>query len=46
VVGVAPTLIEGGGGIYDVVVDGQRIFSKHETGRFPETSELLAMIEA
>lgn len=39
--GVRPTLIKGGGGVYDVVVDGTRVFSKHEAGRFPETEELL-----
>ncbi|RMF75248.1 MAG: selenoprotein, partial [Planctomycetota bacterium] len=34
--GVEPELIEGKGGVFDVVVDGKLIFSKHETGRFPE----------
>jgi selenoprotein W-related protein len=43
-VGVPATLIEGDNGVYDVVVDGKTIFSKHEAGRFPETSEILAML--
>lgn len=41
---VAATLIEGSGGIFDVKVDGQLIFSKKETGRFPEDHELLSAI--
>jgi selT/selW/selH-like putative selenoprotein len=39
-------LIEGGGGIFDVVVDGQKIYSKHETGRFPEHDEILSQLPA
>jgi hypothetical protein len=27
-----------------VVVDGKRIFSKHETGRFPTDEEILAQL--
>ena len=34
-------LIEGGGGIFDVVADGRLIYSKHDTGRFPEHAEIL-----
>jgi len=34
-------LIEGGGGAFEVVVDGSLIFSKLELGRFPETDEIL-----
>jgi selenoprotein W-related protein len=39
-----PKLIEGRGGIFDVAVDGQRIYSKHETGRFPTNDEILAKL--
>ena len=39
-----PQLIEGGKGIFDVKVDGELIFSKHETGRFPEVREILDRI--
>jgi selenoprotein W-related protein len=42
--GTEPKLIEGGGGIFDVTVDGEMIFSKHEAGRFPETEEILARL--
>jgi selenoprotein W-related protein len=37
-------MIEGGGGIFDVKVDGELIYSKHETGRFPEEDEVLESI--
>lgn len=37
-------LIKGGGGIFDVEVDGSRIFSKHEAGRFPEDDEILEQL--
>ena len=39
--GVEPELIKGDNGIFDVEVDGKRIFSKHEVGRFPEHEEVL-----
>ncbi|MCP4002918.1 MAG: SelT/SelW/SelH family protein [bacterium] len=34
-------LIKGAAGVFDVDVDGRRVFSKQETGRFPETEEVL-----
>ena len=34
-------LVRGSDGIFDVVVDGERIFSKHETDRFPTHAEIL-----
>jgi len=33
-------LVKGSGGIFDVEVDGRLVFSKHETGRFPEHAEI------
>jgi selenoprotein W-related protein len=42
--GVESALICGGGGIFDVVVDGDMIFSKHESDRFPEPDEILSTI--
>ena len=38
-------IVTGGKGIFDVDVDGQLIFSKHELGRFPEEGEVLANFE-
>jgi selT/selW/selH-like putative selenoprotein len=43
---VEPRLIRGDDGIFDVVVDGKRIYSKHETGRFPSEEEILAQLPA
>ena len=39
--GVEAQLIEGKGGIFDVKSNGDLIYSKHETGRFPEHNEVL-----
>jgi selenoprotein W-related protein len=38
--GVKPQLVESDGGVFEVVVDGRKIFSKKETGRFPENEEI------
>ena len=39
-------LIAGGGGIFDVHVNGTQIWSKHQTGRFPEHREVLERAHA
>lgn len=39
-------LIKGGGGIFDVKLDGELIFSKKQAGRFPAQGEVEAMIAA
>jgi selT/selW/selH-like putative selenoprotein len=39
--GVEPKLMEGDNGIFDVEVDGKLIYSKDQTGRFPEPEEVL-----
>ncbi len=36
--------IPGGRGQYDVIADGELVFSKHELGRFPEDGEILALL--
>lgn len=41
---VESELVAGGGGIFDVIVDGRKIYSKFETGRFPEKGEVPALI--
>ncbi len=33
--------MRGDNGIFDVVADGQMVFSKHAEGRFPEEQEVL-----
>ena len=37
-------LVRGDDGIFDVVVDGERIFSKDEADRFPGPAEILAAL--
>ncbi len=37
-------LVKGSGGVFDVVVDGNRVFSKHELGRFPEPGEVAGLL--
>lgn len=44
--GVQPTLIKGDRGIFDVKADGDLVYSKYETGRFPTHEEILATLEA
>ncbi len=39
-----PRLIKGDNGIFDVKLDGKMIFSKHQTGRFPESEEVLTKL--
>ena len=37
--GVESELIAGGGGIFDIEVDGKMVFRKFDTGRFPNAGE-------
>ena len=41
---VEAELIESGGGIFDVTVDGDVIFSRKQEGRFPEEDEVVDSI--
>lgn len=41
-----PELIKGSGGVFDVVVGGKKIFSKHDEGRFPEDGEVLRKLKS
>jgi selT/selW/selH-like putative selenoprotein len=34
------------GGIFDVYVNGKMVFSRHQTGGFPQTAEIEAMVKA
>lgn len=36
----------GGGGCFEVFLDGERIYSKLETGEFPEESEILGALRS
>jgi selenoprotein W-related protein len=42
--GVDAELVRGERGIFDVVVDGRLLFSKHESGRFPDPDEILSAL--
>jgi len=39
-------LIAGSGGIFEVIVDGKKIYSKEETGRFPDPGEVTAILKS
>ena len=41
---INPELIKSSGGKFEVVADGQLIFSKKQQGRFPEHAEVLQKI--
>jgi selenoprotein W-related protein len=43
--GAEVELIAGANGIFDVTVDGRMIFSKSEQGRFPQTDEIVSLIQ-
>jgi selT/selW/selH-like putative selenoprotein len=42
---IEPEFEGGKGGIFDVTVDGKRVFSKHQKNRFPESQEIIDAIE-
>jgi selT/selW/selH-like putative selenoprotein len=44
--GIDAVLREGHGGVFDVTIDGTRVYSKHETSRFPTDQEIFAHIRA
>ena len=42
--GAETELLPGDSGVFDVTVDGRKIFSKTATGRFPEEGEVAGLI--
>jgi selenoprotein W-related protein len=42
--GVEAELIKGKNGVFDVVVNGNLVFSKHQAGRFPQNEEILGKL--
>jgi selenoprotein W-related protein len=36
----------GSGGVFEVTVDGKKVFSKKALGRFPDAGEILELIRA
>ena len=43
--GISAELVDGGGGIFDVKLDGELVFSKFESNRFPKTGEIAAILK-
>ena len=43
--GAETTLIEGSGGVFDVTVDGRLVYSKDQTGRFPQPGEVVGLMK-
>jgi selT/selW/selH-like putative selenoprotein len=41
---VSPELIKGKDGVFEVVIDGQLVYSKKATGRFPEPGEVEGLL--
>jgi selT/selW/selH-like putative selenoprotein len=44
--GITASLKGGHAGVFDVALDGQRVYSKDETFRFPTHEEIFARIRA
>ena len=44
--GAQSKLVAAGGGIFEISVDGETIFSKRSLGRFPNDGEVLKAIQA
>jgi len=42
--GLTSELVPGHKGVFEVSVGGKKIYSKHETGRFPEAQEILSQL--
>lgn len=42
--GLEAQLIKGKGGVFEVQLDGQAVFSKKELGRFPTAGEVEAVL--
>ena len=42
--GVEVTLVSSGGGVFEIMLGGQLIFSKKSLGRFPEEGEIVGLI--
>ncbi len=40
------TLVTGSAGVFDVVIDDEVLYSKHETGRHVEPGEVLELLRA
>ncbi|MBP3952899.1 Rdx family protein [Bacillus sp. YZJH907-2] len=39
-------LVTSSGGVFEVTVNGEKLYSKKETGEFPESTEVIEKMEA
>ncbi len=39
------TLVPMGGGVFEVYIDGEKIYSKKETGQFPDPASILKTVK-
>ena len=44
--GVEAELVKGDNGVFDVVADGELVFSKHAEGRFPDDEEIVRALSS
>jgi selT/selW/selH-like putative selenoprotein len=44
--GFTPRFIKSGGGVFEVNLNGDIIFSKRATGRFPEAGEVMGELKS
>jgi selT/selW/selH-like putative selenoprotein len=43
--GAEVALVKGGGGVFEITVDGRLAFSKKQLGRFPTDAEIDALVQ-
>lgn len=43
--GIKAELVKSDGGAFEVSIDGEKIFSKLQTGRFPDHQEIFSAVE-
>lgn len=43
--GITAQVVPGSKGVYDIVVDGNLIYSKYQTKRFPDNDEIIKLIK-
>ena len=42
--GLESELVRSGGGVFEIEIDGDLIFSKRKSGRFPEDGEIVKLL--